>query len=300
MTAAPPRGFSRRTFLGGAVTASLIAVSVRRDPLLVGDAAADVQLVDVRPDTAVIVEPASPRLSLSAERDTDLFLADFSFFGFTVDKTSTPTSLVATATQTSDNWIGVVIQLPPQAIGEGDYDYPPSNPSVPFDPSPVVSQVAGPSRLAFTFTTGDKIPLPTMTVADLLDWSGWDLNVPPTAQAGSGYESAIEPTAIQSAIECPLALFLAPVVDDESRIIVERFTTQFENRTVPFVSSQQVTECWTTSLTSTETDFIIGRPSSAAIVPSVAAVWATDYLSGSADATPEAFIQYDEYLAPPP
>ena len=69
---------------------------------------------------------------------------------------------------------------------------------------------------------------------------------------------------------------------------------------MPFVSSQQVTECWTTSLTSTETDFIIGRPSSAAIVPSVAAVWATDYLSGSADATPEAFIQYDEYLAPPP
>ncbi len=99
------------------MTASLIAVTVRRDPLLAGDAADDMQLVDVRPDTAVIVEPASPRLSLSAERDTDLFLADFSFFGFTVDKTSTPTSLVATAAQTSDNWIGVVIQLPPRPSG---------------------------------------------------------------------------------------------------------------------------------------------------------------------------------------
>ncbi len=295
---APLGGFSRRSFLGGAITTSLIAVAVRRRPQLVDETAEDIQLTAVRPDTAVIVEPASPRLSLSVERDTDLFLGDFSFFGFTVDKNSTPTSLVATAVQTDENWIGVVVQLPPQAIGEGDYDSP-STSSIPFDPNPVLSQVAGPSRLAFTFTTGDTIPLPTMTVADLLDWSGWNLNVPPTAEFGSGYESAIEPTDIQTSIECPLALILAPVVDDESRIIIDRFTTQFENRTVPFVSAQQVTECWTTGLTSTETDFIIGH-GPVAVVPSVAAVWATDYLTGSADATPEEFIQYDEYLPPPP
>ncbi len=291
-----PRGFSRRTFLGGAVTASLVAVAVRFDPRFVDTAA---QGLDVRPESVVIVETASPRLTLAVERDTDLFLADFSFYGFTVDKTSSPTSLVATAVQTTENWIGVVVQLPPQAVGEADYDYP-SSTSIPFDPNPVLSQVAGPSRLAFTFTTGDRIPLPTMTVADLLDWSGWDLNVPPTAQEGSGYESAIEPTAIESAIECPLALFLAPVVDDQSEIILERFTTQFENRTAPFVSSQQVAECWTTNLTSTETGLFIGGRTSFPIVPSVAAVWATDYLSGSADFTPEAYIQYDEYIPPPP
>jgi hypothetical protein len=236
-------------------------------------------------------------LTLAAERDSDLFLADFSFHGFTVDKTLSPTSLVATAEQTSDNWIGVVVQLPPQAIGEADYDFP-STANIPYDPSPVLSQVSGPSRLAFTFTTGDKIPLPTMTVADLLDWSGWDLNVQSTAQEGTGFESAFEPTGIQTAIECPLALFLAPVVDDESKIILDRFTTQFENRTAPFVSSRQVTECWTTSLTSTETEFFLGGRSSGEIDPAVAVVWATDYLSGNA--TPQAFIQYDEYLAPPP
>lgn len=299
MTTTEERGFSRRTFLGGAVTASLIAVAVRFDPSLVGARVDPMDLVRVVSSAAINVEPAEPVLTLSAERDTDLFLADFSFHGFTVDKTSNPTSLVATTKQTSDNWIGVVVQLPPQAIGEADYDYP-STADFPFDPTPVLSQVAGPSRLAFTFTTGDTIPLPTMSVADLIDWSGWHLNVQSTASQGSGDVFPVKPTSIQTAIESTLALYLAPVVDGESEIILNRFTTQFENRAAPFVSSQQVTECWTSTLASTEIEFDIGGPTSFAIVPSVAAVWADDYPAGSANATPQQFIQYDEYIAPPP
>jgi hypothetical protein len=299
VTTTQSQGFSRRTFLGGAVTASLIAVAVRFDPASVDTPGQQMDLARMVSDSVIIVEPASPVLTLTAERDTDLFLADFSFYGFTVDKTSTPTSLVATAVQTKDNWIGVVVQLPPQAIGEADYDYP-STAAIPFDPTPVLSQVAGPSRLAFTFTTGDRIPLPTMKVADLIDWSGWNLNVPATASTGSGFDSAIKPTPIQTAIESPLALYLAPVVDGEPEIIFDHFTTQFENRTEPFVSSEQITECWTTSLTGTETTIGLGGRTTATIVPSVAAVWADDYLAGSASATPEQFIQYDEYIPPPP
>lgn len=261
--------------------------------------------MELQPDAINIVEPAEPVWRLSADRDTDLLQADFTFCGFTVDKTSTPTKLVATATQTSDNWIGVVVQLPPQAIGEADYDWPQTRPVPPFDPTPVLSQVSGPSQLAFTFTTGDKIPLPTMTVADLIDWSGWELNVPPTAIAGTGAQSPTEPTAIQTAIECPLALFLAPVVHGRTaahdfaagRIPLPSFTTtQFENRTEPFVSSGHVTECWTTSLTGTRTIFTARGSVTSPIVPSVAAVWASDYSTDpnnlAPNATPQLNIQY--------
>ncbi len=265
--------------------------------------------MELQPGAINVVEAALPVLSFSADRDTDLLLADFSFYGFTVDKTSSPTSLVATATQTPDNWIGVVVQLPPQAIGEADYDWPPVPSPPPFDPTPVLSQVSGPSRLAFTFTTDDRIPLPTMTVADLIDWSNWELNVPPAAVTGTGASPA-EPSMIQTAIECPLALFLAPVVEGKTTLpgtfatpilLHSSFSTQFENRTEPFVSSGKVTECWATSLSGKRTTLTthLGTVTSA-IVPSVAVVWASDYgpPDTTPDATPETNIDYSFYQPP--
>ena len=208
------RAFSRRMFLGGAASMTLVAVAVRVDPGAAGAAERRLGSEDFVLDSVNVVKPAPPVLPLVAERASDLLLVDFTFYGFTIDKTKSPVSLVATAVQTTDNWIGVVVQLPPQAVGEAEYFYPTNPPGdIPFDPNPVLSQVSGPTQLAFTFTTGDSIPLPTMMVADLLDWTGWDLNVPPTAQAGSGIATPVQPTAIQTAIECPLALILAPVVD---------------------------------------------------------------------------------------
>jgi hypothetical protein len=263
---------------------------------LASTAARDLDYLAHMPDAQVVVEPASPVLSLTAERDSDLFLADFTFYGFTVNKIDRPTSLVATAEQTSDNWIGVVVQLPPQAIGEGDYFYDTTE-TIPFDPTPVLSQVSGPTRLAFTFTTGDRIPLPTMTVADLMDWSGWDLNVPAGAEAGSGDESTptSSPTSIQTSIECPLALILAPVVDDEPRITLDQFSTQFENRTQPFTSSSEVTECWQTSLTSTQTIITKTGRTTSRINPEIAVVWATDYGTTGLGNTPWTNILYQVY-----
>jgi hypothetical protein len=264
--------------------------------------------MDLRPGGIHVLRAASPVLKFSAERDTDLLLADFTFYGFTVDKSSNPTSLVATATQTPDNWIGVVVQLPPQAIGEADYDSPQKSPLPPFDPTPVLSQVSGPSRLAFTFSPDDRIPLPTMTVADLIDWSRWELHVPSAAVTGTG-ASPTEPGTIQTAIECPLALFLAPVVEGQTTlpgalsthgILHSSFTTQFENRTEPFVSSGKVTECWATSLSGKRTIVTQFNTVTSAIVPSVAVVWASDYAPPDSadptpDATPESNIDYSFY-----
>lgn len=260
--------------------------------------------MELEPNAIVVVEPASPVLTFSADRDTDLLQADFSFYGFTVDKTSTPTSLVATATQTPDNWIGVVVQLPPQAVAEADYYWPQTSSLLSFDPTPVLSQVSGPSRLAFTFNAGDKIPLPTMTVTDLIDWSGWELYVPPGAVTGTGVSSPTEPSAIQTAIECPLALILAPVVD--GRAIVLRsspspttarsfFSAKFENPTAPFTSSGNVTECWGTTLSATSTTIGSQGTATSSIVPSVAAVWANDYPAATADATPQLNLYYAFY-----
>ena len=113
------RAFSRRAFLGGAASMTLVAVAVRVDPGVAGAAAQRLGSEHIGLDSVATVQPAPPVLPLVAERDTDLLLADFTFYGFTVDKTSSPASLVATAVQTTDNWIGVVVQLPPQAIGRG-------------------------------------------------------------------------------------------------------------------------------------------------------------------------------------
>jgi hypothetical protein len=256
--------------------------------------------MELEPNVVTLVEPAEPVLTFSADRDTDLLQADFSFYGFTVDKTTTPTSLVATATKTPDNWIGVVVHFPPQAIAEADYDWPQTSSPLSFDPTPVLSQVSGPSRLAFTFATGDKIPLPTMTVADLIDWSGWELHVPSAAVTGTGVSSPTAPSAIETAIECPLALILAPVVDGGTAVlrsspvpspVRNSFSTRFENPTEPFTSSANVTECWATSLSATRTQ----GTATSAIVPSVAAVWANDYPKSSADATPQLNIYYFLY-----
>ncbi len=304
----PTRGFTRRAFLGGVATAAVVAATVRFDPQLVRSVESSMDLgpnLRDSPKSVTPITPASPVLPITVERDTDLLLADFTFYGFTVDKTSKPPSLRATAKAAANTWIGVTVRLPPQAIAEGDYPYPPNTPpyTLLFDPTPVVSQVSGPTTLAFTFTTGDSIPLPTMTPADLLEWSGWDLYVPQTAITGSGLGNPIPPLTYQGApfqtvIECPIDLLLSPVVDGQS-IKLSSFSTQFVSKSLPFTSQAQVTECWTTSLTSTETIYIDGAKQFV-IPPAVAAVWANDYLDTAAESdTPENYIAYYPYEGPP-
>jgi hypothetical protein len=135
-----------------------------------------VELMELQPG-AINADPTLPVLRFSADRDTDLLLADFSFYGFTVGKTSNRTGLALSAVVT-----------------------------------------------------------------------------------GTG-ASPTGPGAFQTAIECPLALFLAPVVNGQAtlpgpfstRIQHSSFCTKFVNRTEPFLCSEKVVECWVTSLSGKRT-----------------------------------------------
>jgi hypothetical protein len=285
---------SRRQFMGAAAATSLMGVVVPYDPKVHLASQIDHRFAELTPQSLVVVQPAQPVLTMHVERDTDLFLADFTFCGFSLSHSGGKLSLVATATKTTDNWIGIIVQLPPQAIAEGDY-WEVAAGKLPFDPSPVLSQVSGPTRLAFTFAHGTTIPLPTKTAADLLDWSGWTLNVSPPSLSGTGYSTAVRPTALQTAIECPIDTFLSPVTYNNAASKIDVYT-KFENRTTPLVSPRAIVECWSTSLAMTVVSHIEEIPTAVGEVPAVAVIWANDYPSSSGSETAEEYIDY--FLAP--
>jgi hypothetical protein len=309
----PARGLSRRAFLidSAGVVVALGALNLYLDPAVAAAVKRGAALV-VSEATAAAdgIDFASPQITIAAERDSDLMLADFTFYGFSIDKTSDPPKFVAGS---STDWVGVVVRLPPQAIGEAVYPYqPPSDPYLTYDPTPIVSQMSGPSQLAFSFESGATIPLPTMKVADLLDWSGWTLNVQPTATAGitspTGASLVRAPNANETYIECPLDLILAPVVYPPARIneiIESETTTKFVSAAQPITSSRQVTECWSTSLTGSTRSIVfpidgVGGGPSLPYEPAVAVVWAWDYdTAAPGDTLPDpSYIEYSEYIAP--
>jgi hypothetical protein len=265
---------TRRTFLKVGAGAGLVAVTFRFDPSFLPALESGAKVMLAERPLHPSITPASPTIQLTAERDADLALVDFTFYGFELDKTSHPPALVVTAAESSKSWIGVVAQLPPQAIGEADYGA--NHASYAFDLPPVLSQVSGPTTLAFNFTTGGRIELPTMTVADLLDWSTWEINVQPAAQYGSGETSVREPEFNETTVEVPLHLHLAPVTFSKQGTAYAAFT----NRTEPLLQAQ-VCDCWTTTLTGSG-----GQ---------VSAVWALDWgydPQTSLGATPETNILY--------
>jgi hypothetical protein len=201
------------------------------------------------------------------EREADLVLLDITFYGFYLNSGGGQvTSLVPAG---SGNV--VVVQFPPQAIGEAAYAYI-EEPEWNVDPPPVMSAVSGPSRLCFTLNTGQQVDFPTMTAADLLDWSSWTLLVPKVAQvdeaelerldAGSSVRSSSvkpataappKPSEHVTAIEYPYALFLAPAVYTGGPFF--GFTTTFSGRTEPLFGEKGsgygyggVSDCWTAEL----------------------------------------------------
>jgi hypothetical protein len=294
-TARPPDDpdgrFSRRSFLGGAAGLGIAIGALRlRAPALAARLEAEHERLLRNPHLAAEVPDLSPDFTLAVERDTDLLLLDFAFYGFTVDTHSHPRKLVANPKL---NYI--VIQFPPQAIGEATYYYPPTNSAIPLDPAPVLSALSGPSRLSFSLLGTKKvpfptIPLPTMTAADLLDWSGWTLNVAPGAEAfeDPAAVSATAPTALQTWVECPYALILSPVVDARPNKVAA-FETTFTNRPVPLTAGN-VTDCWGARLTGSESGTAV-KPNPN-YLPSVAAVWSTDYDTAEVTAGPISIV-YD-------
>jgi hypothetical protein len=277
-------GFSRRALLTGAAAVALGGV-------LVGEPGAAERLrAELRADDVPhITGRPQPVYSFSVERDSDLLALDMAFHGFTKTLTDKVTTLVPDASNV------IVVQFPPQAIGEAAY--PLTKPDWSVDPPPVLSAMSGPSRLCFR--TGEPIAFATQTVVDLLDWSAWTLLVPGPAhingKVGHGERRGAtggvvsspadpRPGGLTTYIEYPYAMFLAPTVD-ATATATSGYTTTFAGRptNTPLTSPAGVTDCWTVALHQNEA-------SGAARTAELAAVWARDYKSG--DATAPTDISY--------
>jgi hypothetical protein len=266
-------GVTRRQLLTGGAAASLAAV-------LAGQPDGPRQLLTAlaRDVGGIPVLKESPKtFTFQVEREADLVLLDIAFYGFDLNSGGGQvTSLVPGG---SDNVI--VVQFPPQAIGEAAYEYI-GEPEWNVDPPPVMSAVAGPSRLCFTLNTGQQVDFPTMTPADLLDWSSWTLLVPEVAQVDEAELDRIDagaaargpaggskarpatatppkPSEMVTAIEYPYALFLAPTVYTGGPFF--GFTTTFAGRTEPLFGEHEssggyydepqytgISDCWTAAL----------------------------------------------------
>ena len=270
---------SRRTLLGSSAAAAAAAyvATLSSTPVARYLDGVAVRMVDETPSPHSTGQGNG--IIIHCERDSDLLLLDFGFYGFKIEKSSTLVSLVPT---TVDNWI--IVQFPPQAIGEAVYNeksYPP--PKNTLNSPPTLSVLSGPSQLAFTIRKGVTIPLPTMTVDDLLDWSTWTLLVPPVAVmdnlvAGKPPLPSF-PAGNTTTIECPYGLYLSPVVNpgvirSRTGVVTTSWKTSFAGTIQPAVSADGVTECWTATLTYDEV-----RTHGAHVVgveplePQVSAVW---------------------------
>ncbi|HTX01662.1 MAG TPA: hypothetical protein VMD59_22960 [Acidimicrobiales bacterium] len=178
---------TRRQFLAGGGAVALSAVLLGREHEM-GRLLAELGGDGARPGEVAgavrVAAPAGagtesvplPSFTFSVARDADLALLDFSFYSFEKVVVSGVTMLSPTG---SGNVI--VVQFPPQSIGEAAYNYESTAAHWDVDPPPVLSAVSGPSRLCFTLPAGRAVSFPTMTAADLLDWTDWELLVPISA-----------------------------------------------------------------------------------------------------------------------
>lgn len=316
----PRRIFSRRGFLGGsAVVGSLLTVAAvtKMPPDRLIDALEGRPATPVRevPDVCPTCGPVVPDFTIAVARDVDMLLMDFLFYGFEIDTAASPHAITPYEYPNT-----VVVRFPPQAIGEAAYPQPNSNPGPTnefMDPPPVLSQVAGPSQLAFTIPEGTTIPLPTMTADDLLDWSQWQLTAMPVAQvngatlvdgpegarrraprdrpkatrrrasplSGDEYPLPSAPGPLDTAIEIPYGLFLSPTVY-ESGSSLFGFTSTFTTRSQLLTSPKNVTDLTLTTFEQAPI-FEFGSHQE-----EISAIWCRDLSDTSGDDTPEDVILY--------
>lgn len=296
------RDITRRSFLGGAVGVAGLAY-VMPVRLLSGAPGA---IPAILTDDVTLGGGVLPDIAISAERDIDLLLLDFEFYGFEVTP-GTPPAITPTSAENV-----VIVRFPPQAIGEAVYLW--QGDDLPVDPPPILSDVSGPSRLCFQLPQDGGIPLPTMSIDDLLDWADWTLLVPATAKVqgpslfpgtSSPPPAPAPPGQYETAIEFPYALLLSPTVYINNSDVISGFTTTFTSRRTPLVSSgpTPVSDLWSASLGGTSLGVLPqpfpGAPPPTPYVPQIAAVWAVDYGNSFfpiPSDTPEDHINYQGKL----
>ncbi|MGO9196098.1 MAG: hypothetical protein ACLQK4_03085 [Acidimicrobiales bacterium] len=248
---------SRRTLLGGSAASAIAAYVGSLSHTPVGrylDGVATRLVTELPALPRETPQSQGPVYTFALERDSDLLLLDMTFYEFTLDTTSDPVALVA---NNAENLIYVF--FPPQAIGEGAYPYPPKLKGPEFDAPPILSVLSGYSYLVFTVESGQTIPLPTMTVDDLLDWSAWTLLVQDTANVGSRSAPSY-PSGTVCMIECPYGLYLTPVVNPSvtrNGLVTTYYETNFVGTVQP-TTSDGVTECWSAQLSYSQVTEILG------------------------------------------
>ena len=90
---------------------------------------------------------------------------------------------------------------------------PPPGAKLPLEPGGLAFRLGGPSRLSFRLPAGARIPY---TIHGLLEWSGYELVVPPVADVPANGEptpaarTIREPTAEETTLQLPFRLHLAP------------------------------------------------------------------------------------------
>jgi hypothetical protein len=320
--------FSRRLFLEGMAGAAAYAYLVRLPaPRFLKDALAHGVVQGAAAATPTI-DPSWDYF-VQVVRDTDLCLLDFYFYHFNVgtDGFGRP-AFIANGSASSPST--VLVRFPPQHLAEAAY--PASNlstaqnsPSAPTflfcDPSPILSGLAGQTQLSFNFGSSGEIPLSNpMKYEDLLNWSGWQLNVPLVAQwppppppdGATAGPIGVYPTApgpMDTFIEFPYGLLLAPSVWNPFPGTSLGYTTGFSNNVDPLTSSGGVTDIFASSLQQPP----YHADSLPDVLPGLSAVWANDlsgpyiFPSGGSnerqmgsvfytltDVTPQTHIQYGE------
>jgi hypothetical protein len=303
---------SRRQFLGGGAAIALAGAMYGRpggtERLAAALAGADVP--EPRGAGDRLAASTTPSFTFAVERDTDLLQLDMSFYNFVATTVSgvvaldpvIPAAGVESGPRGTTTPTGlIVVQFPPQAIGETAYLYAGKDPATdqwPVDPPPVLSVLAGPSRLCFTTTA--PVEFPTMTAADLLDWSAWNLLVPAVAELPVSTPPVAPTNPVGqdvTYIEYPYGVFLAPPAYFS---VPTPYVTTFVGSGVPtraggpnvapLVSPTGLSDCWTASMQ--QTALPAGGGPGTPVTAQAMAVWSRDFASTAPDATPTKPITY--------
>jgi hypothetical protein len=205
-------------------------------------------------------------LFISLLRPDDLLALTVELIGLAIDQSQGSPRLVRTSAG-QDAFL--IVHFPPQHMAESGLSAN-GNPST-TAAGPVMSVLAGPSRLAFRIPS--NLPSIPLTLEALLDWASYELQVASNALPDFGQDTQVvplftqpprphSPAANETAIEMPYRLILSP---DSS--------AAWAHSPKPVVSPEGLIELWHTRLSFSTKPVASKRPI-------VRAIWTPDLEGG--------------------